>query len=128
VAASLNSLGQLALEIGQYEQAQATLEQALREASAVRAVPVMLAALGGLAALLSGTALSLTALEYAALVCAHPAADGSAHYACERLMQRFQQMLPADTFTAAVERGERLSLRAVTEHILAASPASDSLR
>ena len=118
VAAGLNSLGQLSLELGQREQAEAYLEQALTQASAVRAMPIMLSAIGGLATLLCETGELMTALEYAALVYAHPAADGSAHYACERLLQRLQTLVPPDIYTEATERGQWLSLRAVIEHIL----------
>ena len=118
VAAGLNSLGQLALEQDQRQRAEDYLEQALAKASAVRAMPIMLAALSGLAALLCESGHTVMAVEYAALVHANPAADGSAHYACERLLQRLQRLIPSDDYSAAYERGQWLSLRTVIEQIL----------
>jgi tetratricopeptide (TPR) repeat protein len=119
VASSLNRLGNVAAQTGDFEGAAAYLLDALKTAMEARAQTVALASLVGMATLLARTGKREIAAEYTSFAINHLSCDGQTHYLGERLIAQLQSELPAETLDAALERGKSLELKEVASRILA---------
>jgi predicted ATPase len=119
VASNLNSLGNVASETGNPDEAATYYIEALQTAMKIRAVPVALAVLVGMAGLLARVGDRVVATEYIGLVMRHPAVDSITHYLGQRVVQTLREELDEATFEAAYNTGKEQSLREVAERILA---------
>lgn len=119
VASSLNYLGEVASENGLYRQAAVHFLDSLRVAMEIRAQPIALAVLTGLAELLaSGGGDQNMAAEFASLVLHHPATDGSTHYNAQKVIEKLRAKLTPEALESAMEVGRNQSIREVTGRIL----------
>jgi predicted ATPase len=131
MALSLNYLGQVAATAGHiaYPEARQHYLAALQMAIEVQVVPIALAALTGLAALLVDPPIEETkadlietkarAAEYLSLVLHHPASQYETKERAARLLAELECQLPPHISAAARARGQTRSLEAVAAEILA---------
>jgi hypothetical protein len=118
VASSLNRLGIIATESGNYDEGARLLVDALKTASDARAPMVALASLVAMAHLLNRTGSKITALEYATIAMHHPSCNGETFYLAERVIEQLRQDLPPLIYDETVERGKVMELREVAIRIL----------
>ncbi|GIK43345.1 MAG: transcriptional activator [Chloroflexota bacterium] len=131
MALSLNYLGQVAATAGHiaYPEARQHYLAALQMAIEVQVVPIALAALTGLAALLVAPPIEETkadlietkarAAEYLSLVLHHPASQHETKERAGRLLAELESQLPPQVSAAARARGQTRPLEAVAAEILA---------
>ncbi|GAB4411724.1 MAG: BTAD domain-containing putative transcriptional regulator [Anaerolineae bacterium] len=130
MALSLNYLGQVAAAAGHiaYPEARQHYLAALQMAIEVQVVPIALAALTGLAALLVTPPIEETkadliemkarAAEYLSLVLHHPASQHETKERAAHLLPELESQLPPQVSAAARARGQTRSLEAVAAEIL----------
>jgi tetratricopeptide (TPR) repeat protein len=118
VAANLNNLGMLTADEGRDDDAAQYFIEALQMAMKVKAVPVALGILVGMAGLLARAGNQSVAVEYAALAFNHPAVDNATHYYAEHILVALRAELPEETFDTAYLTGQERSLREVAARIL----------
>jgi tetratricopeptide (TPR) repeat protein len=119
VASSLNRLGSIAANSGDYDRGAKVLLDALKTAIDARAQMVALASLVAMAQLLNKTGSKITALEYATIAIHHPASDGQTYYIAERIAEHIRPALPPAIYDETVERGKAMELKEVAARILA---------
>ena len=117
-ASSLNRLGIIATESGEYDSGARLLVEALKTAIDARAQTVALASLVAMAHLLNRTGSKVTALEYATIAMNHPSCDGQTFYLAERVTEQLRQDLPPLIYDETVERGKAMELKEVAVRIL----------
>jgi tetratricopeptide (TPR) repeat protein len=117
-----SNLGLIALAANKLEEARRYFLQSLRNAYHIDAIPLMLAALGGLARLDAQCGEELQALELAGLVLYHPAGSPDLqNIVTEAMFDEIKPRLPSDVFTRAVERGKTFDVKATAARLLADS-------
>lgn len=118
IANSLNSLGTVECENGEYDMAAEHFLAALEIAMSSRATPVALSVLTGMADLLAKVGDKQVALEYLSLVMNHPATPAQTHYTAERTLAALEDEFDPETFKRLLEEGKEKNFRATVTAIL----------
>lgn len=126
MARSLNNLADAACALGEYREAEACFREALTTAMAIRAMPIALHGLVGVATLLTKQAETSTgldalkerAVELLAMVSHHPASLKETKDRANHLLRQLAAHLPPPLLAAAQERGQTKTLEAAVTEIL----------
>jgi hypothetical protein len=113
IASTLVGLGHVVCKQGRYAQARVYLVEALETASANQATPLLLRALTGAAALLTGVGEPVHAIELLACVLHHPGTESRARAWARRGWADAARLLPEPDVAAAQTRGRQLELLAL---------------
>ncbi len=118
IAVCLVGLGLLCLETDERQPARQHLVQAIREALAVGAVPFILHALVGLAALSAREGQDTQAAHWLGLAIHHPAVTPDARQDAEPVVQALERHLSAQALQEAIQHGKTLDLDQTVQDIL----------
>jgi tetratricopeptide (TPR) repeat protein len=119
MATALDNLGTLALQVGNLAEARRYLLEGLRTAAEGRSTFVMLDLVAWLAAARAREGHVEQALEWWAMVMAHPATLPETKGSVNQLLTDVIAELPPEFIAAAQARGQTLKLEAVTQAALA---------
>lgn len=118
IISALTSLGQVFSAVGQYQAAKATFDDALKLAMEIKATPLAMEVLLGMAALLIETDQSEQALKILALVFKHPASSRDTQDKAAHLLPQLGSQLPVDA-TKKLGIGHQIkTLESVVEELL----------
>ncbi len=123
IANSLINLGVVAKGHQLIFQAEKYLIDALKEAKALEAVPLMLETMVELAGLQIENGQYTLAAEWLGMVVNHPALDTGVKMAVEPILTDLGQKFAADKLTPALERGKHLQLDIVVDGLLSVEQA-----
>lgn len=115
---SLVNLGHACTALGEKGEALAAFKQALQMCWQQERIPLVLEIIVGLARLLASTGRYEYPVELLACVAQHPAMSDDIHNLSHPVLIELEQKLAPNTFQAAQERGEKLSLSAVVDRLL----------
>jgi len=118
IAGALHGLGHAACALGEYEDSKRYLYEGLQIAWEIKAIPVVLAVLVGLAALLVKQDESDSALDFLLLALHHPSAWRDTKDEAERVYLECTSRLPAEVIAAADKRTRQVRLEKLVEEIL----------
>jgi hypothetical protein len=104
--------------VEEYDNAEQFYREALKTAMSIRAVPVALNSITGLASLIARRGYKEHAAELACLVLANLAADQQTIAKAESLVEELRSELDADTLNMVQERASQDSLGEVVKTIL----------
>lgn len=119
IANALNNLGELALRVHDYTNANDYFRQALDTARRTGAIALAAHTMTGLAALMIDQGETLLAVELLGLAQTHRSSDGVAKSRAAELLARVQPYLPPEDFAAALERGKTADLNQLIDRLLA---------
>jgi tetratricopeptide (TPR) repeat protein len=120
IASVLNDLGYVANLLNELDESDQYFRLALKTAMGVRAVPVALASLVGIAGLMARRGQREAALELVGLILANSVADKQTAERAERLVDDLKSALPPESIQAALARGESKTLAEAAKEILGA--------
>src|SRR5262249_42896879 len=106
IADVLNDLGNVTYQMQQYPESKDCFLQALTTAMAVRAVPVALASVAGIASLLAQSGNQALAFELATFTLQNSITDKQTSYRAEQLLTDLEKQLSSDAIATARERGQ----------------------
>ncbi|MBI5928452.1 MAG: tetratricopeptide repeat protein [Chloroflexi bacterium] len=118
IANSLINLGVVAKGHKLIFQAEKYLHDALKEAKALEAIPLMLETMVELAGLQVENGQYAQAAEWLGMVVNHPALDTGVKMAAEPILTDLGQKFPTDQLNPALERGKQLRLDFVVDELL----------
>jgi len=125
VAVLLDNLGYTADAMGKPDSSRSYFEEALPKAWSVKALPLVLDVLLGLAKLELASDPE-RAVQWAAMIRSHPAAYQEIKQKAQLLLDAASKILGADKLTENREKGEALSVDLIVEKILGAATAETS--
>jgi len=123
ISRALINLGEVAFDMGDFEDAESFQTEALLLSTQMGAAPKMVYLLFGMARLKDRAGDKVTALEWVTLARNHPATASDILETSEQYYADLQKELPPNQAKAAIKRGKALKLEEVVDRILAASPA-----
>jgi tetratricopeptide (TPR) repeat protein len=118
IIAALTGLGRVGSALGQYQAAKATFDEALKLAMDIKATPLALEVLLGLAGLLIKTDQSRQALDILELVFKHPASSRDTQDKAAHLLPALEQNLPVDAVKKPGAKNQIKTLESVVEELL----------
>jgi len=110
MAATLNDLGNVSLLLNEYAEAKESFERALKIAMPIRAMPVAIAAIGGLASVLAKTGESERALELVTFILQNSLTDRQTADRADELYAELTSVLDPALAAAAQDRGNAMGI------------------
>lgn len=118
ITQSLNALGSVAYALGDYQEAKSYLLAALKATQEIKAVPIALDILTGLAKLFVGEGQIAQAVELLALPLHHSASKRETREKAGRIFAELSPKLPAQAIATAQEKGTTEQLATVVAMLL----------
>jgi eukaryotic-like serine/threonine-protein kinase len=118
VAAALNELGNVSFLLEDYEGSQACFVEALKTAMGIRALPVAMASITGIASLLANAGQPEWALGLAAFVVNHSLTDRQTVYRAEQMAYELKSALSVQGAAEAEEKGKAANLNDIVKDLL----------